>query len=241
MLLLKDKILNFHVKELEVFFKIFESQLEPACIAPLIIQRAQQLYEETPTAILLACTVMYSLPNKRKKMTKIAEEMLFGNQTASNNSLIPVLFKVIRLLKISEPHICNRYWSMVLKEILGNTTEQEPFILARHFHRYMYFNNNLGGTYRHYQFEKIITRFLLTDIQNGVASLIPTLFAKLASFILGYGQTSYGKLMFPPFIINKIESMHQQFTILDCLYISRGIQIALELRYTRIKLLQIIC
>lgn len=175
---------------------------------------------------------MYSLPDKRKKMTIIAEEILYRdkNNKPNSSSTIPVLFKVLRLLKISDAKICNRYWSMVLREILNNPAEQETFILARHFHRYMYFNNNLGGTYRHYQFEKIITKFLLADLQNGVASLIPTLFAKLTSFILAYGQTSYGNSMFPPIIIEKIESMHQQFTILDCLYISRGIQIALELR-----------
>lgn len=103
-------------------------------------------------------------------------------------------------------------------------------MLARHFHRYMYFNNNLGGTYRHYKFERIVSKFLLADLENGVSSLIPTLFAKLASFILAYGQTAYGHALFPPLIVEKIESMRQQFTILDCLFISRGVQIALELR-----------
>lgn len=113
MLLLEEKIPTFQVKELELMYKvilaifqilfvfsnlnvfqIFESQLEPACIAPLIIKRAQELYEHTPTAVLLPCTVMYSLPEKRQKLTKIAEGFVTSKNCADYKSAMPILFKV---------------------------------------------------------------------------------------------------------------------------------------------------
>lgn len=94
----------------------------------------------------------------------------------------------------------------------------------------MHFNNNLGGTYRHKEFEKYIVSLMRTDLITGITAIIPSQFAKVAAFILAYGHTPNSRHVFPEFIIHKMEDMRQQFKIVDCLQLSRGIQIALQMR-----------
>lgn len=138
--------------------------------------------------------------------------------------------QILRFLKISNVYICDGYWTKVLNEIRNNASERESYILARHCHRYMHFNNNLGGTYRHKDFEKYVISLLMDELNNGISGLIPSKFAKLAAFVLAYGHTPNSRNNFPDMIIDKIEDMVEQFKIIDCLQISRGIQISLQMR-----------
>lgn len=229
MLLLKNQIRTFQANELEIVFKIFQSQFEPAEIISTIITRAKELLEYTQSIELLACSVMYSLPDERKKMTEKAKKILYTDNLMDETTT-PIVFKVLRLLKISNTKLCDKYWTSVSNLIRNNPMEQEIYILIRHFQRYMNFNNNLAGTYRNYNFEQFITSYLVDDLKNGISSMIPSKFAKIASFILAYGQVTNGQLSFPVDVIEKIEEMQHQFTVLDCLHISRGLQIALDLR-----------
>lgn len=227
-LMLKPKISTFHMKELEQIFKVFQSQLEPAELTAVITQRAQMLFEKTPTAELLACSVMYALPDKRNRMTEYAKEFIYSK--SSMGVSLTTLFKILRFLKISNIYICDGYWSKVLNAIQMNAAERESYILARHCHRYMHFNNNLGGTYRHKEFERYVVGLLMEELTNGITALIPSRFAKVSAFVLAYGHTTNSRNEFPPMILRKMEDMQEQFKIVDCLQISRGIQIALQMR-----------
>lgn len=115
-------------------------------------------------------------------------------------------------------------------QIISNPSLQENYILAKYCHRYMHFNNNLNGTYRFIPFEKAIVKLIVNDLDKGITAILPSKFAKAASFIMSYGHTPHDKYKFPEFIIRKLEDMQEQFTIFDCLQLTRGIQIALEMR-----------
>ena len=71
----------------------------------------------------------------------------------------------------------------------------------------------------------------MTELQNGISSVIPSRFAKFSSFVIAYYSNPKRKHTIPAFIIEKIESMQEQFNIVDCLQLSRGVQILLEMRY----------
>lgn len=229
-LLVNNNIDKFQTRELVAMFKVFQSHLEPADLVHATTKQSQILLEKTPCAELLTCAVLYSLPERRRAMTEIANKIMFSTETHTMRTL-PALFKVLRLLKISNLNLCDAYWSRVLEEIQSYTDEQKSYRISRHCHRYMHFNNNLGGTYRYYPFEKYVTDVIMKEIEFGISNLIPIRFAKLSSFVLAYGHTSRGRIMFPDFIISKLEAMKEQFTINDCLQISRGLQIALQMRF----------
>ena len=82
------------------------------------------------------------------------------------------------------------------------------------------------------EFEKSIIEVLLQDLKTGYSAFIPKDFAKFSSFIIAYGDNS-GKSSIPDFIIKKIEDMQEQFSALDCLQLSRGLQILYEMRFRR--------
>lgn len=228
-LLLRDRIETFQVNELEQVFRVFQSQLEPAELTTALTRHAQTLFERTPTAELLACSVMYALPGKRAKLTEFAKEFIYSKEV-SQTAPLSTLFKILRYLKISNVHICDGYWSKVMNEIRTNESEQQSFVLARHCHRYMHFNNNLGGTYHHKEFEKYVIGLMVEEMRTGITAYIPAKFAKVAAFIIAYGHTPNSRQILPEFIVCRIEDMAKQFKILDCLHISRGIQIALQMR-----------
>lgn len=229
-LLMKDRVAGLQVNELEQVFRVFQSQLEPAQLTAELTAHAQTLFERTPTAELLACSVMYALPDKRTRLTEYAREFIYAKDVPMQPALLQTLFKILRYLKISNVHICDGYWSKVMHEIRTNESEQQNYMLARHCHRYMHFNNNLGGTYHHREFEKYVTGLMVDEMRTGITAYIPGKFAKVAAFIIAYGHTPNGRQVLPEFVVCRLEDMAGQFKIADCLQISRGIQIALQMR-----------
>jgi hypothetical protein len=97
----------------------------------------------------------------------------------------------------------------------------------------MHFNNNLGGTYHHYELEKRIIRWLWHEVENGTAGVMPSKFARVASFILAYGNIGQRRSVVSESTIKqmvcKILDMAPQFNTMDCLYISRGLHIGTTL------------
>lgn len=197
--------------------------MEPAELLPAISERSQELLAGELTAEILACSVLYSLPENRLKMSKMAEKIIYSD-VGINQTEFPALFKVLRLLKISNMKLCDMFWTKVVEEIVNNPEERKIYRLIRHCHRYMHFNNNLGGTYRHYRFEKVLLSLIQNELATGISQFIPTKFAKLTSFVFAYSTD------IPDSVIQKIESMSEQFTIHDCRQLSRGLQIAYELK-----------
>lgn len=175
---------------------------------------------------------MYALPDKRHKMTEYAKDFIYCKSTTSVDSgaSLPTLFKILRLLKISNVYICDGYWSKVVAEIQSNPAHRESYVLARHCHRYMHFNNNLGGTYHHKPFEKYVVDLMVRELQTGITAIVPSKFARVAAFIIAYGHTPNSRHVLPEYIVSRIEDMVEQFRIIDSLQLSRGIQIALQMR-----------
>jgi hypothetical protein len=93
----------------------------------------------------------------------------------------------------------------------------------------MHFNNNLGGTYRHYELERQMIEWLWHEVENGTAGVLPSKFARVASFILAYGNIGEGRSVVSESTVTqmvcKVLDMAPQFSKMDCLYISRGLQI----------------
>lgn len=226
-----NNISEFQTREIVSLFKVFQSQLEPAELIPLIAAQSLKLLENDPSSELLACAVLFTLPEQRVAMTKIAKDIVYSKTKKPSATLLPSLFKSLRLLKISNLELCNAYWTEVLNEILNNPKEREIYRIARFCHRYMHFNNNLGGTYRHLEYESTLISLILDEIKSGLSSMIPSSFAKLSSFAIAYGESIDFKNQIPEFIVSKFEEMSKQFTVIDCLHISRGLQISLEMKY----------
>jgi hypothetical protein len=93
----------------------------------------------------------------------------------------------------------------------------------------MHFNNNLGGTYRHYELERQMIRWLWHEVENGTVGVLPSKFARVTSFILAYGNIGERRSVISESVLTqiicKVMDMWPQFSKVDCMYISRGLQI----------------
>lgn len=218
-------------RSLNTINRAFQSQFESAKVVPLLVKRAQELLKEAPNVDLLSLAVLHVTPDQRLVIAKMLRKFLSTYQISSTQSgeTLQTVFKILRLLKISDISLCDAYWTKVLNEIYSTKESNINYQLSRSVQKYMFFNNNLGGTYRHIEFEKSMIDMLMLELKT---TLIPKDFAKFSSFIIAYGDCTGGQNI-PQFIVNKIEELNEQFTIKDCLNLSRGVQIALEVRFKR--------
>ncbi|XP_055847708.1 FAST kinase domain-containing protein 1, mitochondrial-like isoform X2 [Episyrphus balteatus] len=231
MLLIMPVVHDLSEEDVKTAYRIYQSQLEPAAIAPKLLKVSETLLEKHPTEEMLTCIVQFAEPKKKERLIEIFQKQLSNESMWQRQTAPFYFFTILRSLKISDSALCNQYWNKVLEDLEKNPEGKEHYVFSRHCHRYMYFNNNLGGTYRHYDFEKRMAHLCMNEIENGISSMIPSKFASIASFVLGYGHTYRGNSMIPSVILSKIETMKYQFSPDDCLQLSRGIQIAFEMRF----------
>nr|CAD7572763.1 unnamed protein product [Timema californicum] len=236
MLVLRGKINQLNVDDLIKLHKVFISQLEPADLLPEIQEysshRLSQLdHRESPSSIsfpttceLLECMVTFSTPMKKKVFEQLTRRYL--KEEIYPNSMSP-LFNILRNLKTSDLKLCNDFWSLTLRFLRDHESEREDYKLLRICHRYMHFNNNLGGTFRHFEFESQMIQWLWKELDSGNCKVIPSKFSRVAAFILAYGNSRMpGDDTIVTMCMTKLIEMVAQFTEFDCLHISRGLQLA---------------
>ncbi|CAG2062999.1 unnamed protein product, partial [Timema podura] len=217
-----------------VLLQVFISQLEPADLLPEIQEYSSHLlsqldHRESSSSIsfpatceLLECMVTFSTPMKKKVFEQLTRRYL--KEEIYPNAMSP-LFNILRNLKTSDLKLCNDFWSLTLRFLRDHESEREDYKLLRICHRYMHFNNNLGGTFRHFEFEDQMIQWLWQELDSGNCKVIPSKFSRVAAFILAYGNSRVpGDDTILTMCMTKLIEMVPQFTEFDCLNISRGLQ-----------------
>ncbi|XP_017079482.2 FAST kinase domain-containing protein 1, mitochondrial [Drosophila eugracilis] len=231
MLVLQPCIHEMEPGDLKSMCRAFLHHQEPSAIKEPLRVATEKLLENEKTADALSCAVPFATPHQREKYTQVFKELLFSKEAWLMPNASGHFFSVLRALKISDLGICNLYWSGVIRELESCGEEQTHLRFLRHCQRYMNFNNNLGGTYRHFELERILSRLCMGAIEEDIAGRLPSKFARLASFVLAYGRTPLDWKKFPNILLSKMLAMAPQFGIQDCFLLSRGMQIACELRF----------
>lgn len=89
----------------------------------------------------------------------------------------------------------------------------------------MHFNNNMGGTYRHYKFECQMIKWLNEELHQGISAIIPSKFSKIFTFLISYPNTNIGYDIHEV-MVKKVLNNVGQYSIYDCYIVSRGLNIA---------------
>ena len=225
---------NFHalsVVQVMDLSNYFQNSLEPLDIYHKICQYSVNSSEDAkvsggrPALLCLA-------PFTSMKM-KSYYEQLIAEQLEQNDlyEYIMVLFKTLRYFKTSDTKLCDAFWIKSLNSVeeeLNSSSQwqlgMKEMILRKVYQRYMYFNNNLGGTYRNRLLERTISKMLLNDLETPTGFL-PTKVANMAAFIISYSSREG----IPELVYEKTLLCGPQFSIYDTMTISRGIQISLAL------------
>ncbi|KAM7353804.1 FAST kinase domain-containing protein 1, mitochondrial [Cochliomyia hominivorax] len=231
LLTLKDNIKQLDANDLKNVCRIYQYHMEPASLQEPLAEAMEELLGNQMSPETLACFVPFAQPHRRETLINAFKALISTSESWHSYNSMGHLFTTLRGLKISDVKICNAYWNGILAELETIPEEETHLRCLRHCHRYMNFNNNLGGTYRHMELEKKLSQLCMRAIEHDLAGRIPQKFARLASFVLAYGHTPYSWKKYPNILLSKIINMGEQFTPLDCFLISRGLQISLEMRY----------
>lgn len=230
---------NFHalsamqVLDLSIYF---QSYLEPSGIFHKIRQYSVNSMEEAKITggrpDILCMAPFTPLKSKRFFEVLIAEQL----EQKDLYEYIMVIFKALRHIKTSNTKLCDAFWMKSMTSV-EEELQSRPYRLGlqemarrKVYQRYMYFNNNLGGTYRNYALEKALTHLLLEDLKTCMGHL-PNKVANMASFIISY-SSSEG---IPEDVYEKVLLCGPQFSIFDTLILSRGIQISLALNRKNVQ------
>uniref|UniRef100_A0A1A9W857 RAP domain-containing protein n=1 Tax=Glossina brevipalpis TaxID=37001 RepID=A0A1A9W857_9MUSC len=229
---LKPCVQQLEANALKNVCRIYQYHMEPAMLhAPLALAIENLLSNQTSPETL-AYFVPFCEPMRRDALVNTFKSLVNSTESWEQPNASAHLFSALRALKISDIAICDTYWNRILQELICASEEEiSQLRFLRHCHRYMHFNNNLGGTYRHIGIEQQLSQMAIRAIEYDVSGRIPHIFARLASFVFAYDHTPYNWKKYPNILLSKIINMAEQFTPADCFLISRGIYISLELRY----------
>ncbi|KAH8240818.1 hypothetical protein KR026_005805 [Drosophila bipectinata] len=231
MLVLQPCIPHLEPGDLKSLCRAFLHHQEPAELMEPLKESSEKLLNEEASADALSCVVPFATPLERDKYTQRFRELLDSEDAWLLPNASGHFFSVLRALKIADLKFCNRYWSGVVRELDSCEEEQTHLRFLRHCQRYMNFNNNLGGTYRHFEVEKKLSQMCMTAMEEDISGRLPTKFARLAAFVLAYGHTPFSWKKFPNVLLSKLLAMAPQLDINECFLLSRGMQIACELRF----------
>ncbi|KAH8375089.1 hypothetical protein KR093_003698 [Drosophila rubida] len=231
MLELRSCLPHLEPNDLKSVCRTFLHHQEPAELMKPLKDATAALFQKESSADALSCAVPFVDLQQRDVYIQQFRKLLNSKSAWELPNASGHFFSILRALKIADVHDCDSYWSAVIRKLEGCPNEQAHFRFLRHCQRYMNFNNNLGGTYRHFGFERMLSRLCLDAIENSVAGRLPSKFAHLAAFVFAYGHTPFGWKKFPNILLSKILAMTPQFSIHDCFVMSRGMQIASELRF----------
>lgn len=230
LLTIQTRVKQLGENDLKNLCRIYQYHMEPASLHEPLADAIEDLLSNQMTAETLSCFVPFAQPQRRETLISVFKALISSPDNWHTNNFTGYLFSTLRGLKISDSKICDAYWNRVVAELQTIPEEESNLRFLRHCHHYMNFNNNLGGTYRHMKLEKQLSQFCMRTIEHDLAGRIPKKFARLASFVLAYGHTPYSWKKYPNILLSKIITMGEQFTPTDCSFISRGLQISLEMR-----------
>lgn len=83
----------------------------------------------------------------------------------------------------------------------------------------------MAGTYRHFEFENQMIKWLTEELDQGLSAIIPSKFSKMFSFFVSYPNNKIGYEI-PDKMIKKVLNNIGQYGIYDCYIISRGLNTA---------------
>ncbi|XP_063703033.1 uncharacterized protein LOC134832796 [Culicoides brevitarsis] len=228
-LLTQQEVPTLTAKQIFYLFKHIRSSCEPWNFIPEIVKRAKELMTTTPCPELISCLTLEMLPDRQKALAM--ELKSSANDLLESPTNFLMFFYVLRQLKKVDTDLCYQFWDRIVQFIESNAENLDISNTFRQIHRYMHFNSNFSGTFRHKKFEKTILDFLYHDIQHGTTALMPSPFSRATAFIVAYSNIFTADKELGNYVLEKMEDMWEQFNIYDCLQMSKGVQIAYGLRY----------
>lgn len=155
--------------------------------------------------------------DRKKQLERHLMRIMEKEQPIVIEPYLKQIFRIIRSSKMSDIKLVDLYWNVVLHNLTRRLDNKDEFItlLLDSVQWYMFFNNNLGGTYRSTMFENKILKWIDGMVNGDRSQPVQNVrsYCRLSSFVLAYGghPTSAG-------LLEKLVDMEDQLTIQDIFY-----------------------
>lgn len=155
--------------------------------------------------------------DRKKQLERHLMRILEKEQPIAIEPYLKQIFRIIRSSKMSDIKLVDLYWNRVLQSLARRLGNKEEFValLLDAAQWYMFFNNNLGGTYRSSNFENEILKWMDGMMNGDWSQPVQNVrfFCRLAAFVLAYGghPTATG-------LLEKLVDIEEQLTIQDIFY-----------------------
>jgi hypothetical protein len=159
-----------------------------------------------------------SASDRKKQLERHLLRIMENEKITKIEPHLKQIFRIIRAAKISDLKLVDLYWNLVLNTLKKRHSQNEEFVslLLDSAQWYMFFNNNLGGTYRSKVFENHVLKMIDEMMKGSWGQPVTNVrfFCRMTAFVLAYGgyPTSDG-------LLNKLIEIEEQLTIQDIFYL----------------------
>lgn len=176
--------------------------------------------EESNPNIHIRLKLLHTIINFSNSSSRLRYERWINKYMDENLvwDSLKTLRKLISLIKTSDSFLCQNYWSKMTKA--AKTKNYDLTSLANEYARFDVDIDN----FRHLPFEGVLNDLIERDLMRGSSQFIPSVLANYATFLLPYCKND--KVLY--FLSAKLTNHWEQLGCMDCLRISKGLQIAKE-------------
>lgn len=163
--------------------------------------------------------VSYFASNDRKRRLEFHLLRLLKDEAPEDlEPYLRQIFRIIRSSKISDSEVVDYFWQIILECLNSRSAQNEEHLPLLHdaIIWYMFFNNNLGGTYRSKGFEAKVLELIYRSVGEDWSRPVIHVrsFCRLAAFTLAYGTYPV-----PEGLLEKISCLEEQLGTQDIFYL----------------------
>ncbi|CAB3375268.1 Hypothetical predicted protein [Cloeon dipterum] len=224
MLTLEGNISKLRVGDVVSLIRCTENFMQPSKIAEelneYVLSCLSQMEPLTlPIDLFNGTLIATSLNPSISFVEKLIEDHI---RSASFSSNITPLFKLLRFIKTPNRELCDLYWNRIALHL--KRFPKDINLLLNIVFKYMHFNNNMGGTYRNEKFEKVACD-MIHDLMKTPMQFVTSFVSRSVAFLVAYSPEEL-----PAEVMTRTMNMADQFSVVDCHNISRGIKMATTIK-----------
>ena len=175
---------------------------------------------------LFMCLSPKVFQEKKEQLDKAIKSVI---SSSDNISQFLSVYHALRVSGSIDVSSVDDYWNKsyaLVKEECQHTENhmKREAALGEVYNRYLYFNNNLGGTYRNWNLEQELIS-ILTDEINGASGILIHKFCRMAAFVIAYSEP--GEI--PSSILERLSNMCNQLSVDEVEQLTHGMQVGKSL------------
>lgn len=175
---------------------------------------------------LMSCLACFAISTFRSQIDIFIHKYIYFDLSISD---LMEFNKLLIITKPSDRQISANFWEKILLHMEKNTEFRKNNLL-KICNNYMNFYLNVDR-FRSRRFEKTMCNWIDIELEKGISGFLPSELAIIAAFVFGFGENKQTL----NYVLGKFSENCEQFSHVDCLSITKGLQIASDTKKYNFK------